>query len=107
MYKFRPITDRYNAVASSIEPDEHCSADENTIPYKGKKSKLWQYNPKKPKEWGCKLYMLCKGQNGVILKTDLYTGKGQNKEKEDIGLIKSSRVVWELTQTLLEGRKLN
>ena len=46
-FKFRPIIDQFNRVASKIETEEKCSVDENTIPYKGRKSKLRQYNPKK------------------------------------------------------------
>ena len=69
--------------------------------WKGKKSKLRQYNPKKPKKWGCKLYMLCTGKYGIILKTELYAGKGQTTEEDDnTGLLRSSKVVWDLTNFL-------
>ena len=34
-HKFRPILNQFQKVASSLPKDEHCSVDENTIPYKG------------------------------------------------------------------------
>ena len=41
--KVQPIIDRFNVVSRSIEPEEYCSIDENTLPYKGKRSTLRQY----------------------------------------------------------------
>ncbi len=64
---------------SNIEIDEHCSVDENTIPYKFKKSSMRMYNPKKPKKWGFK-YMLCSGKFGIIKDTELYCGKQGNMD---------------------------
>ena len=37
--------------------DEHLSLDEHIVPFKWKSS-LKQYNPKKPKKWGYKIFVL-------------------------------------------------
>ena len=99
--KILPIITKFNETARSIDPDQHCSVDENTIPYKGKKSKLRQYNPKKPNKWGCKLFMLCSGKFGIIRTVELYTGKDvKGKETGASQLLKSSQVVARLFETL-------
>ena len=100
--KFRPILDQFNKVCSKIDKEEKCSVDENTIPYKGKKSKLRQYNPKKPKKWGLKLFMICTGEFGIIIGTQLYGGKGSITGKE--GLLKSSQVVYDLARVLPDDK---
>ena len=97
----KPVIDQFNSVAMTLEKEEFCSVDENTIPYKGRKSKLRQYNPKKPKKWGCKLYMICTGELGLIIGTNLYAGKQTSRgESADCELPKSSQVVWDLAQVL-------
>ena len=101
-HKFRPILDQFHRVASSLAKDEHCSVDENTIPYNGKKSKLRQYNPKKTKKWGLKLFMLCTGEFGLIVGTQLYAGKTKNANTSS--LLKSSQVVFDLAQVLEPNR---
>ena len=61
-------------MAMKIEKEKYCSVDENTIPYKGMKSK--QYNPKQLKKCGYyKLYMICTGKFGTNVGTSLNTGK--------------------------------
>jgi hypothetical protein len=49
------------------------SIDEQVVPFKGK-SRLRQYNPKKPKKWGYKVFVLS-GINGLIHNFEVYTGK--------------------------------
>lgn len=42
------------------------------VPFKGKSS-IKQYNPKKPKRWGCKICVLS-DSNGVVYNFDIYSG---------------------------------
>ena len=99
--KVQPIIDRFNVVSRSIEPEEYCSIDENTLPYKGKRSTLRQYNPKKPKKWGCKVYLLCIGKFGIILNSDVYCGKNSPYAEDKYpSLSKSSRVVAFMSEPL-------
>ena len=101
--QFQPVLDNFNSVCQAIEKEELCSVDENTIPYKGKKSKLRQYNPKKPKKWGCKLYMMCTGTLGIIVNTSLYGGKS-NQPAPVSGLLRSSQVVMDIAAVLPENQ---
>ena len=50
--KFRPILEQFNRVAAKIEKEEKCSVDENTIAYKGRKSKLGSIIPKNRRNGG-------------------------------------------------------
>uniref|UniRef100_A0A3B3S9X6 PiggyBac transposable element-derived protein domain-containing protein n=1 Tax=Paramormyrops kingsleyae TaxID=1676925 RepID=A0A3B3S9X6_9TELE len=54
---------------------EHLSADEQTIPYKGK-SHLKQYNPSKPHKSGYKVYLLCDSK-GMAYNFEFHVGKIQ------------------------------
>ena len=47
--KICPAIDQFNKICKLNDADQHCSVDENTIPYKRKNSKLRQYNPKTQK----------------------------------------------------------
>ena len=49
--KFQMIIDQFNYTAGAYEMEENLSIDEQIIGYKGKKSSLRQYNPKKPQKW--------------------------------------------------------
>ena len=55
--KFQMIIDRCNSVAKQLYMEENLTIDEQIIAYKGKKSSLRQYNPKKPKKWGWKVFV--------------------------------------------------
>ena len=70
----------------------------------GEKSKLRQYSSKKPKKWGCKLYMICTGKFGLI-GTSLYAGKQTVLgESSDNDMPKSSPVVRELAKALSDNK---
>ena len=56
--KFQRIVDQFNDVAATIYLEENLSVDEQIIAYKGRKSSLRQYNPRKPKKWGWKVFVL-------------------------------------------------
>jgi hypothetical protein len=49
------------------------SVDEQIIHFKGR-SNLKMYNPKKPKKWGCKMFIIC-DVKGLVYNFELYTGK--------------------------------
>ena len=73
LYKIRPLIDAITTKVRSILPGEKMSIDEQVVPFKGK-SRLRQYNPKKPKKWGYKVFVLS-GINGLIHNFEVYTGK--------------------------------
>jgi len=97
-FKFKPLIEQFNSVAASIEADECLAVDEQILPYKGKKNVLRQYNPRKPKKWGFKFFVLC-GKSGLIHRIELYQGKSSsNPEHPTIG--KSGLVVLRLLQSI-------
>ena len=73
LYNIRPFIDAVSKKVRSVMPGEKMSIDEQVIPFKGK-SRLRQYNPKKPKKWGYKVFVLS-GVNGLIHNFEVYTGK--------------------------------
>ena len=58
----------------AIEPEPVHSIDEQIIPAKTKGSEIRQYNPKKSKKWGFKMFVLA-GQSGMMYDFFLYAGK--------------------------------
>ena len=72
LYKIRPLVDHLQKQFSNLKPSELLCIDEQIVPFKGK-SGLKQYNPKKPKKWGYKLYVLS-GIDGLIYNFQVYTG---------------------------------
>ena len=56
-FKIRPVIEvvRQNSIAIEAEPVH--SIDEQIIPAKTKRSGIRQYNPKKPKKWGFKMFV--------------------------------------------------
>lgn len=73
LFKVRPFLDAITAKFTSRPPAEKLSIDEQVIPFKGKSS-LKTYNPKKPKKWGYKVYVMS-GTDGIIYNWEFYTGK--------------------------------
>ena len=97
-HKFQYVIDKFNESAAHLKMDENLSVDEQIIAYKGKKSSLRQYNPKKPKKWGWKLFVLC-GKMGLIHKLEFYGKPVQSVENTDhIG--KSGQVVLRLASII-------
>ena len=72
LYKIRPVLDSFSEKVSSTVPSETLSIDERVVPFK-RASSLWTYNPKKPKKWGYKIFLLS-GVNGVVYNFKIYTG---------------------------------
>ncbi|XP_065674116.1 uncharacterized protein LOC136091060 [Hydra vulgaris] len=57
LYKIHPIVNMLKKSFISLKHEEIMCIDEQTVPFKGR-SLLKQYNPQKPKKWGCKFYIL-------------------------------------------------
>lgn len=72
LYKIRPIVDMVSSKVSSILPAEKLSINEQIVPFKGR-SRLRTYNPKKPKKWGYKIFVLS-GTDGLVYNFKIYTG---------------------------------
>ena len=55
-----------------------------------------QYNPKKPKKWGYKIFMLCSGESGIVHQIEFYLGKSEESQSMT-GLSNSASVVARLS----------
>ena len=97
-FKERPIIEAIRCECVKIEPKEYQAVDEQMIPWKSKRNKIRQYNPKKPKKWGSK-NLVCPGNSGMIYDFYIYTGK-ENTGPEFEGLQKCSVVVASLSKHL-------
>ena len=73
LYKIRPLVEAVQEKVQGIIPAEKLSIDEQVVPFKGK-SVLRMYNPKKPKKWGYKIFVLS-GVDGLIQNLEIYIGK--------------------------------
>lgn len=84
LYKIRAVIDHVVSNCKVLPSCEKYSVDEQIIPFKGR-SKLKTYNPKKPKRWGYKMFVIC-DVKGLVYNFELYTGKEvQPPELPDIG----------------------
>ena len=54
LFKVRPIITAIRNECIKVEPEEFQAVDQQIIPCKTTRSKIRQYNPKKPKKWGFK-----------------------------------------------------
>ena len=52
LFKVKPLIDVVRTEGVKIEPEEYLSIDEQIIPCKTKRSKIRQYNSKKPQKMG-------------------------------------------------------
>ena len=75
--KFCFLIQHFNSIANKIPFDEMLCVDEQIVPTKTRRTTLRQYNPKKPKKWGFKIFMLC-GQSGFVHNIEFYLGKDHN-----------------------------
>ncbi|KAM4567260.1 piggyBac transposable element-derived protein 3-like [Odontesthes bonariensis] len=73
LYKVRPLLTSLLEKFNEIPMEEHLCVDELIVPSKGKHP-MKQYNPKKPKRWGYKVFVLS-DSNGLVYNFEIYTGK--------------------------------
>ncbi|XP_062843269.1 piggyBac transposable element-derived protein 3-like [Trichomycterus rosablanca] len=84
LFKLRPLLTALKRICNAVPMDEMLCVDKQIVPFKGK-SKLKQYNPKKLKRWGYKIFILA-DSNGMIHNFEVYTGTITPAEgKPDIG----------------------
>lgn len=101
LYKIRPLVDHFQGKFRAIPKEQHLCVDEQIVPYKGT-SRLRQYNPKKPKKWGYKIFALC-DTHGMVYDFEIYTGKINVVDGfPDIGA--SSNIVLKLAHTIPRQR---
>ena len=116
LFKVHPLSDalRRNCVRVAQEEgsEEKQSIDEQMIPYKGKRSGLREYCPKKPIIWGVKVFTR-NGISGITYDFDFYVGAKNNSEEATPGAENESvgcggDVVVKLCETLNKeiGHKL-
>ena len=79
LFKIRPVLEAIQENCSKIEQEPVQSIDEQIIPAKTRRSGIRQYNPKKPKKWGFKMFVRA-GQSGFMYKFFLYAGKNGKDE---------------------------
>ena len=79
LFKIRPVIEavRENSIAIEAEPVH--SIDEQIIPAKTKRSGIRQYNPKKPKKWGFKMFVRA-SQSGMMHDFFLCAGKNSTNK---------------------------
>ena len=73
-FKIRPVTEAVRKNSMAIEPEPVHSVDKQIIPAETKLGGIRQYNPKKPKKWGVKMFVRA-GQSRMMYDFFLYTGK--------------------------------
>ena len=100
--KFQRIIDHFNSMSSEYGMKEHLSIDEQIISYKGIKSSLRQYNPKKPKKWGYKLFLLC-GEGGIMHQVEFY-GQEVTVDPEWNAVGKSGQIVLRMAKSIPEHK---
>lgn len=101
--RIRPVIDKIN-MKSKVHylPSSRVAVDESTILFKGRFGSI-VYNPQKPVKSGVKAYVLADSSNGYIFSFKLYLGK--TSSSDSVSLLKTTKVVKELCQTI-NDRKL-
>lgn len=101
LFKVRPLIDFLQEKFREIPKDQYICVDEQIVPYKGKSS-LKQYNPKKPKKWGFKVFVLC-DTTGLVYDFQIYCGAIQPVQGfQDIGA--SSNIVLKMVESVPRGK---
>lgn len=94
LFKIRPLIKAIRNECVKVEPEEYQSVDEQIIPSKTKRSKIHQYNPKKPKKWGFK-NLVRAGASSFMYDFYIYSGK-EEENSNFTDLQKCSQVVAKL-----------
>lgn len=101
IFKIRKLVEGIRKNLNIIPLEQHLSVDEQIVPFKGR-SGLKQYNPKKPKKWGYKLFCMA-GASGIVYDFEIYTGSmEQPSHLPNISI--SSNVVLRLAQIIPENQ---
>ena len=79
-FKLMSLVKHFNKVCGQLPKEEMFSIDEQILPTKTKKSRLRQYNPRKPKKWGFKIFMIT-DPSGLVYKIEFYMGKQDSTQK--------------------------
>ena len=95
LWKIRPWLDMFRKQCLLIPPEEHCSIDEQMIPFKGKMCPVRQYVKSKPHPWGLKLWGRATS-TGFLCDFDIYQGKSSKNSPLGVG----GEVVMKLCSTL-------
>ena len=99
LFKIQPLIDLVRKECIKVESEEFHSIDEQIIPCKTKRSKIRQYNPKKPHKWGFK-NLVRAGASGLMYDFYLYAGKEEVLDNEFTGLQKCAIAVARLCKHL-------
>ncbi|KAL2085028.1 hypothetical protein ACEWY4_020546 [Coilia grayii] len=84
LFKLRPLLTALKSSFNTVPMQEMLCVDEQIVPFKGK-SGIKQYNPKKTKRWGYKIFVLA-DCHGIVHNFKVYTGTiTQAEGMPDIG----------------------
>ena len=83
LFKIRPLLEAVRNECIKVKPEEYQSVDEQIIPSKTRRTKIRQYNPKKPKKWGFK-NLVRAGASGFMYDFFLYAGKDEPDPQANI-----------------------
>ena len=106
--KIRPVLQAVRNECVKIEPEQNHSVDEQIIPSKTRRTKIRQYNPKKPKKWGFK-NLVRAGASGFMYDFFIYSGKDESQgDGQYKHLQKCAQIVAKLSEDIPkhEGHKL-
>ena len=74
LFKIHPVIEAFRENGMTIEPEPVHSIDEQIIPAKPKQGGVRQYNPRKSKKWGFKMFARA-GQSRMMYDFFLHAGK--------------------------------
>lgn len=100
LWKMRPMLNKINEAMKTIPREESLCVDEQIVPFKGRIG-IKQYNPRKPHRWGYKLFVLS-GVSGFAYDIEVFTGKENVINVNEVDCGASSNVVVRLTRTVVE-----
>lgn len=103
MENFSPWLRCFQRQCKAVEAEENMAVDEITIPYRGSRSPIRQYNPNKPAKWHIKLFGRA-GSSGILYDFEVYCG-GRSDPPTEIGV--SGDVVLRLTQDIPDNFKFH
>lgn len=85
LHKLQPLIVHINFTSAQVyNSSKTVSVDESMIAFLGRSS-LKQYMPMKPIKRGFKVWCLADSKTGYIMKSEIYTGKSNNKTENALG----------------------